>query len=339
MANYNNKTKYHIGDTFGNWEIIGDSDKKGYNNSTYVKCKCRCGKIKDVDIHNLKRGLSKSCGCIKPILPRKYIPINIGDHFGKLTVIEKNENGGRNCWKCKCECGNMTNTSGYRLKNGMTRSCGCLRENTILAKQLSFKKSFKQWCIENNLHHILNLWDYNLNHCDPDFIGFKSRKECYFKCPNNLHESESFKISNSVNNFLQSGYFFICRKCMLQSSQPEEHINHFLYKFNYHYIRQYKFKDCKDINPLPFDFYLPDFNIIIEYDGEHHYYPVNHGENNKEQTIIKFETTKKHDKIKTDYCKENNINLIRIPYYEIDDYDDLEYLLWDKLCEFGAIVV
>lgn len=121
MANYKNKTKYHIGDILGHWEIIGDSDKKGYNNSTYVKCKCVCGKIKDVDIHNLKRGLSKSCGCIKPISPRKYIPINIGDHFGKLTIIEKNKNSGKNCWKCKCECGNMTNTSGYRLTNGMTK--------------------------------------------------------------------------------------------------------------------------------------------------------------------------------------------------------------------------
>lgn len=56
MANYNNKANYNIGDVFGNWEIIGHSDKRGYNNSTYVKCKCICGKIKDVDIHNLRRG-------------------------------------------------------------------------------------------------------------------------------------------------------------------------------------------------------------------------------------------------------------------------------------------
>lgn len=336
MANYNNKANYNIGDTFYNWKIIGHSDKRGHNNSTYVKCQCICGKIKDVDLHNLRRGQSKSCGCIKPIKPINVQQIKIGDVFGKLTVIEKTD--GKNCWKCKCECGNITFASGNRLRSGMKRSCGCLRENTIKASKLRFTKSFADWCIENDLEYILDLWDYELNGCDPNNVGFKSRKECYFRCPNNLHESESFKLANAVNNYLHSGYFFVCRKCMLQSSQSEEHINHFLYKYRYHYIRQYKFDDCRDIHPLPFDFYLPDFNIVIEYDGEHHFYPVNHGENDKEKTISKFEATKRHDKIKTDYCKRNHIKLIRIPYYRIDDYDDIQYFLWDKLYKYRAIV-
>ncbi|MCR2050651.1 hypothetical protein NSB25_25800 [Acetatifactor muris] len=86
MANYNNKANYNIGDAFYNWKIIGHSDKKGRNNSTYVKCQCICGKIKDVDLHNLKRGQSKSCGCIKPIKPINVRQIKIGDVFGKLTV-------------------------------------------------------------------------------------------------------------------------------------------------------------------------------------------------------------------------------------------------------------
>lgn len=273
------------------------------------------------------------CKIKKPI---NRTPIHIGDKFGKLTVINKTNE--KNCWQCVCECGNITNVSGSRLKNGITRSCGCLRENTILARKLKFTKSFKDWCIENGLQYMLDLWDYELNDCKPDNVGFKSGKEFYFKCPNDLHESEPFKISNAVNNYLQSGYFFICRKCMLQSSQAEEHINNFLYNYKYHYIRQYKFKDCRDINPLPFDFYLPDFNIAIEYDGEHHYYPVNHGENNKEKTIMKFKATKKHDGIKTNYCLKNDIKLIRIPYYKIDDYDDIQYFLWDQLYKYGAIV-
>ena len=44
MANHNNKAIYNIGDTYGYWTIIGDSDKHGRNNSTYVKCQCICGK-------------------------------------------------------------------------------------------------------------------------------------------------------------------------------------------------------------------------------------------------------------------------------------------------------
>ena len=40
---------------------------------------------------------------------------------------------------------------------------------------------------------------------------------------------------------------------------------------NINYIREKRFKDCKNIKPLPFDFYLPEKNICIEYDGEHHF--------------------------------------------------------------------
>lgn len=337
MANYNNKATYNIGDEYGYWTIIGDSDKHGYNNSTYVKCKCICGKIKDVDFSNLKRGNSKSCGCIKPIKKVYKYNINVGDVFGKLTVLENIKGNDRAKYKCLCECGNTTVTTGYKLYNGITKSCGCLRINTTNAHKNNFKKSFKDWCLENDLEYILNLWDYDLNKCSPENVGFKSGREFYFKCPNGLHESEKFQIANSVNNFLQSGYFFICRKCMHQSSQAEEFINNFLYNFGYTYERQYRFDDCKDNKLLPFDFYLPDFNIAIEYDGEQHYFPVNFGYYNEDIMIEKFDTTKKHDIIKNKYCKANKIKLIRIPYYKIDEYEDIGYFLWDKLIRYGAI--
>jgi len=59
-------------------------------------------------------------------------------------------------------------------------------------------------------------------------------------------------------------------------------------------------------NKLPFDFYLNDYNICIEYDGQHHF-----------QIISKYggeEFLQNHDIIKTNWCLENKINLIRIPY-------------------------
>lgn len=68
------------------------------------------------------------------------------------------------------------------------------------------------------------------------------------------------------------------------------------------------FKDCKDTSYLRFDFYLSDYNVCIEYDGIQHFEVI--GWNTKE----KFLEIQKKDKIKNDYCKNNNIGLIRVSY-------------------------
>ena len=72
---------------------------------------------------------------------------------------------------------------------------------------------------------------------------------------------------------------------------------------------------------MPFDFYLPDYNICIEYDGEEHFQPVEFfgGEE-------KFQRRIENDEIKNNYCKNNNIKLIRIPYFDKAVIDD-KYLL------------
>lgn len=67
---------------------------------------------------------------------------------------------------------------------------------------------------------------------------------------------------------------------------------------------EYKFATCKDKKELPFDFYV-DNKYLIEYDGEQHF---------KKDNIFDYEYTHKHDLIKNQWCKENNIPLIRIPY-------------------------
>lgn len=99
-----------------------------------------------------------------------------------------------------------------------------------------------------------------------------------------------------------------CPRC--SKSKGEEQICKLLDNVNVYYERQKTFDDCKDIKPLPFDFYLPNYNCCIEYDGEQHYRAVDYfgGEEYFRYVI-------KHDNIKNDYCKNNNIKLLRIPYY------------------------
>tara|TARA_Y100000310_G_C20704121_1_gene833212 strand:+ start:6114 stop:6983 length:870 start_codon:yes stop_codon:yes gene_type:complete len=93
----------------------------------------------------------------------------------------------------------------------------------------------------------------------------------------------------------------------------EKLVAHILDEFGIKYETEKTFEDCKSIRKLRFDFYLPQYNCCIEYDGEHHYGHVNFsGFMSRDQMQENLEKVKKHDKIKNEYCKTNNIELFRV---------------------------
>ena len=100
-----------------------------------------------------------------------------------------------------------------------------------------------------------------------------------------------------------------CPYC--NESHGEREISLFLTNLKINYVREKRFTECKDKKSLPFDFYLPEYNVCIEFDGIQHFQVNNYWNGEKG-----FETIKKHDKIKNIYCKKNGINLMRIKYDE-----------------------
>jgi very-short-patch-repair endonuclease len=100
-----------------------------------------------------------------------------------------------------------------------------------------------------------------------------------------------------------------CPKCT--NSKGENKINNILDENNINYIKQKTFDNCVHKKKLYFDFYLPDYNMCIEYDGEQHYMPIDKfgGKN----ALLSLKT---RDKIKTDFCLDNDIKLLRIKYNE-----------------------
>ena len=106
-----------------------------------------------------------------------------------------------------------------------------------------------------------------------------------------------------------------CSICSGKESKNEKIIREYLELHDIVYEQEKRFDDCKDKLYLPFDFYLPKYNMCIEYDGEQHYWDVF----SKESTAL----TKAHDAIKTKYCTDNNIRLIRIPYYEKNNIETI----------------
>lgn len=98
----------------------------------------------------------------------------------------------------------------------------------------------------------------------------------------------------------------ICRK-----SKGEKQIRQWLTAHDIEFCEQKCFDSCRDRRPLPFDFYIPKSNTVIEYDGEQHYRAVDFFGGEKE-----FALRQRRDRIKSTFCEENRINILRIPYYE-----------------------
>ena len=141
------------------------------------------------------------------------------------------------------------------------------------------------------------------------FLGFnvvyKNNKSKFkLKCIYN-HTWETY-YANFMNNDR------CCPVC--SESKGEKIINEILNTQNIEYIREMKFDNCIYKRQLRFDFYLPKYNICIEFDGIQHFEPVKRfgGEFYLNEII-------KKDSIKNKYCEDNNIKLIRIKYNQNTD--------------------
>jgi hypothetical protein len=114
-----------------------------------------------------------------------------------------------------------------------------------------------------------------------------------------------------------------CRK-----SKGEKRVQEILESMGIKYHNEQRFVDCRHKNPLPFDFYLPDYNICIEYDGIHHFEPTFFGGTSERGVTAakkSFQETQVKDRIKEAYCNNSGTTLIRIPYFL--EHDEVESIL------------
>ena len=98
-----------------------------------------------------------------------------------------------------------------------------------------------------------------------------------------------------------------CPKCSM--SKGEQKLSRLLEENSIDFVSQKTFDECKNKRVLPFDFYLPDYDILIEYDGEQHYKPIDHFGG-----IESFNQIQSNDIIKNEFCENNSIRLYRIKY-------------------------
>ena len=119
------------GQRFGRLTVL---EKVNYNDTPQRceakwRCKCDCGNIIEVRGTSLRKGATKSCGCLHNELTSNQFRIDeIGNTYGLLTVIKYAGSTPKQdaLWLCKCQCGNTKIVAGRDLRNGHTSSCGCL---------------------------------------------------------------------------------------------------------------------------------------------------------------------------------------------------------------------
>ena len=107
----------------------------------------------------------------------------------------------------------------------------------------------------------------------------------------------------------------LCKKCKRFNSKGEIKIKKFLDNNNIYYEQQ---KHFKELNQLSFDFYIPNKNILIEYQGEQHFHSIKFfgGE-------TKYLKQIENDNIKREFCKNNNFILLEIEYFNYNNIEDI----------------
>ena len=294
------------GQTFGRLTVVEMLWKDETRSKTMCRCICECGNEYIVGSDRLTSGKTTSCGCERK--EKKIIKLKeeyIGHKYNRLTIddIYYDEKGDITA-KCICDCGNTKITKlSYVVRNEI-KSCGCL-----LLEQPSLKKDYSGIKSEYNVEILRqaesngpynNYWVCKCGLCGNEFIAL----------PANVITGKT-------------------KSCgCVKRSFHEQYIYNLLSNENIKFETEYQIPECRNVKPLPFDFAVFDnhgsLSFLIEYDGYQHNKPVDFfgGESG-------FVIRKNNDNIKNDYCADNNIDLLRIPYSM--SLNDIELVITNEL--------
>ena len=236
-----------------------------------------------------------------------------GQKFGRLTALNittERDSQGLVLWECQCDCGNKIKVAGSYLKRGRVQSCGCLKKEKL---------------VERNIQHgkAINIGDrFGLLTVVED-LGFKQQLSRNKRERWSLCQCDCGNIIEVRNNNLNNGN---TQSCGCVNSRGEQIIANLLRLNNINFSVQYSFPDLRTEKNgiLKFDFAIFNNNQLyelIEFDGRQHIF----GPDATWSQSDSLETIQYRDELKNQYCQLHNIKLIRIPYTDIDKIS-LEYL-------------
>lgn len=263
--------------------------KEYKNGKEKLEIECKCGNHFLCNLKNFKSSKKYNCPrCSYHSLTYEEVKLDIEKHGSKLISSEYVNNETK--IEIECDCGNKFKAMYRDIKASNRYKCPkCNNRPTFTYKEVE------------------------------DFIESKGCKLISEEYVNNMSplniECKCGRRFNRKFNTFKDGKSYYCKHCSNGSSKGEDEIEEYLIENNITYETQKRFDGCKFKRKLPFDFAIFENNklkCLIEYDGRQHY------------EIVKafggldgFIGTKIRDTVKNEYCKNNNIKLIRIPYTEL----------------------
>lgn len=212
---------------------------------------------------------------------------------------------------CKIKCHDkviVQDVDGYR---------GLISTQIILKGQ-SFERFGKRnpYALDNlRIFAFKKRWDCVIHNQEYNGHDYPIRVMC--SCGND------FEVT--VDHFVAGKYK--CNECRVKQSAIADKVELWLNENLVKYVKEKRFDDCvgKSKKTLPFDFYLPEYNSCIEVDGIGHYRPVAFNGNKQDAEKV-YQKRVENDAIKDKYCKDNNIKLLRLPFWVLEKDEYNEYL-------------
>ena len=272
------------GKRYGNWLVL-KRDESDHRPGAHFVCQCDCGTIKTISGVELRRGRTKSCGCLQ----KKDLS---GLRFGKLLVLNRDRENSQK-YLCKCDCGKIVSVYGGHLTAGNTRSCG--QHDKELLEETKTESLVGR--VFGELLVIERDWE-------------RKDRVIYWKC-----KCSCGTLKSISGPHLRKGNIISCG-CV--RSAGERRIAKILTELNLSYVKEKTFSDLVNVktgNHLRFDFYVED-KYVIEFDGRQHFT----SETTWSTTEEEYENLVLRDTIKNNYCLSKNIPIIRIPYYALKTF-------------------
>ncbi len=136
-SGFHKKKKDLTGQKFSHLEVISLHEERDYHGSLQWNCKCDCGNFTVVSSPGLKSSSTRSCGCLREeTYGHRFIDLT-GQRFGRWLVLKLagKKSGNTSYWRCICDCGTEKDVLRNGLRNGSSKSCGCLRRELLNKKR------------------------------------------------------------------------------------------------------------------------------------------------------------------------------------------------------------
>ena len=270
---------------FGCIIALEPTNQKESNGSIIWKCKCtKCNSEHYLSTKKLRNQKYINC-------PKCKEKEEIGKTYGELIVEEyypTSKVGAH--WKCRCSCGNIVILPTNTLHSGHAKSCGCLQKKVASDAYIDMTgQIIGRWKVLSKSNNSTN------------------SRQVKWLCECSCEKHTQREIAGAE---LRRGTTLSCG--CLRMSHGEYKISQLLTKANIPYETEKQFNTCKfsNGNYARFDFYVNN-KYLIEFDGIQHYQKIDYFTDNLNET-------QKRDLFKNQWCKDNNIPLIRIPYTELD---------------------